>query len=67
LGIGLVTASNVDRRVEISRAFEHRMPLPEVANVLRYSERKHDPVLQALQQMLAQTLTRVRDESSIPA
>jgi DNA-binding transcriptional LysR family regulator len=58
LGIGLVTGSNIDKRVEISRAWEHSMPLPEVANVLRYSPRKHEPVLQALQQMLAEALTR---------
>lgn len=67
LGIGLVTASNVDKRVEINHLFERSMPLPEVANVLRFSQRRHDPVLQALQQMLAQSLTRVRDESLIPA
>ncbi|WP_349972644.1 LysR family transcriptional regulator [Pseudomonas caspiana] len=67
LGVGLVTASNVDNRVEIIRAFEHSMPLPEVVNVLRYSQRKHDPVLQALQQTLAQTLTRVREELPVPA
>lgn len=67
LGVGLVTAGNIDKRVEISRLFEHRMPLPEVANVLRYSQRKHDPVLQALQDMLAQALTRVRENLPTPA
>ncbi len=67
LGIGVVTASNVDRRVEMSRFFEQRMPLPEVVNVLRYSQRKHEPVLQALQQMLAQALTRVKEELPGPA
>lgn len=63
LGIGLVTGSNIDKRVEISRDFERRMPLPDVANVLRFSQRKRDPVLQALQQMLAQGLTRPQHES----
>ncbi|MCI8208195.1 LysR family transcriptional regulator [Pseudomonas sp. S25] len=67
LGIGVVTASNVDRRVEVSRSFEQRMPLPEVVNVLRYSQRKHEPVLQALQQMLVQALTRVKEELPSPA
>jgi len=58
LGIGIVAGGNIDLRVETGRAFQRSMPLPEVANVLRYSQRKHDPILQALQQMLAQALTR---------
>lgn len=67
LGIGIVTGSNIDKRVEVGCAFERRMPLPGVVNVLRYSQRKQDPALQALQLMLAQALTRVRDESLDPA
>jgi len=61
LGIGVVAGGNIDLRVETGRAFQRSMPLPEVANVLRYSQRKHDPTLQALQQMLAQALTRTSE------
>lgn len=65
LGIGIVVGGNIDLRVETGRAFQRSMPLPEVANVLRYSQRKHDPILQALQQMLAQALTRTPEVAAV--
>ena len=58
LGIGLLSSDHLDKRVEVYRPFEQQMPLPEVANVLRFAEDSPEPRLQALQQLLVQALHR---------
>nr|WP_256343985.1 MULTISPECIES: LysR substrate-binding domain-containing protein [unclassified Pseudomonas] len=58
LGIGLLSSDHLDKRVEVYRPFDQRMPLPEVANVLRFAEDSPEPRLQALQQLLIQALHR---------
>ena len=58
LGIGLLNSDHLDKRVEVYRPFDQRMPLPEVANVLRFAEDSPEPRLQALQQLLVHALQR---------
>lgn len=58
LGVGLLSSAHLDRRVEVYRPFEQRMPLPHVANVLRFADDNPEPRLLALQQLLVQALRR---------
>lgn len=58
LGVGVLSSAHLDKRVEIYRSFEQRMPLPQVANVLRFADDNPEPRLLALQQLLVQALHR---------
>lgn len=58
LGVGVLSSAHLDKRVEIYRPFEQRMPLPQVANVLRFADDNPEPRLLALQQLLVQALHR---------
>jgi len=58
LGVGLLSGAHLDKRVEVYRPFEQRMPLPQVANVLRFADDSPEPRLVALQQLLVQALHR---------
>lgn len=58
LGIGLLSSAHLDKRIEVYRPFEQRLPLPEVANVLRFGSENPEPRLQVLHDLLVQALRR---------
>ncbi|MFC6339965.1 LysR family transcriptional regulator [Pseudomonas sp. CCM 7891] len=58
LGIGVLSSAHLDKRVEVYRPFEQRLPLPEVANVLRFGSDNPEPRLLALHDLLVQALQK---------